>query len=239
MSGTGEMSGANEADGVIQSGPIRAMVVDDDVMVRQVLTKALTAAGIAVVAQASDGDEVVAAVQTHHPDLVLMDIRMERMDGIAATRAVRALPTPPAVLALTSFDTEAAIIDAIDAGAGGFLAKDASADEILAAIRHVARGEGWLSPRASRVMVERFQASGQDADRLHAQRMLAQLTGRERDVALAVARGLTNEEVAAALHLGLATVKTYLGQASAKLGVDNRVKLALVVAAAGEAPLTR
>lgn len=235
----------NGTDGVEAAGTrpppraIRAVVVDDDAFARRLMVTIVSAAGVDVVGQATDGDEVVAVVQAHRPDLVLMDIRMDRMDGIAATRAVRALPSPPHVLALTSFDTESAIVDAIDAGAAGFFAKDAASEEIVAAVRNVVRGEGALSPRAARVMVERVRASGQDGERQHAQRLLATLTERELDVAEAIAQGLSNEEIAAQLHLSVATVKTYQSQANAKLGVDNRVKLARVVMAAGRAPLER
>lgn len=214
---------------------IRVVLVDDDPLVRRLLGTVLRADGIEVVGEASDGDEVVQAVQAHHPDVVLMDIRMERMSGIEATRALAALPYPPGVLALTSFDTRALIVDVVDAGAVGFLAKDASPQEISGAVRQVARGEGALSPRAARVMVESVQTSGRDAQELAARRLVETLTEREFAVARAVALGLGNDEIAAELHLSVATVKTYLTQAIAKVGVGNRVQLAVVMAHAGEA----
>ncbi|WP_402374597.1 response regulator [Isoptericola rhizosphaerae] len=207
---------------------VRVLVVDDDAMVRSFLRQILTKRGNDVVAEASDGDEVVPAVQAHHPDVVLMDLRMERMDGVRATAAVAALPDPPGVVAMTSFDTESTILDAVYAGAAGFLAKDAGPDELVAAVEAVASGDGALSPRAARVVMEQVAAAPTARGRREAQGMLAQLTDREREIAYCVAEGLSNIEIAGRLHLGEATVKTHLGHACHKLGV-NRVRLALLV----------
>ncbi|NDO88935.1 response regulator [Cellulosimicrobium composti] len=215
---------------------IRVLVVDDDPMVRRLLRTILRPDDIDVVAEAADGDEVVTAVQAHHPDVVLMDLRMPRIDGVAATRAVRALPDPPGVIAMTSFDTEAVILDAVHADASGFLAKDASPDEIVSAVRAVARGEGALSPRAARVVMAQVHAAPNSGGR-DAAAKVATLTERELDVARLVAQGLSNAEIAQRLFLGEATVKTHLSAATAKLGVVNRVQLAVVVtqSALGEA----
>ena len=212
------------------------LVVDDDPMVRRLLRTILRPDDIDVVAEAADGDEVVTAVQAHHPDVVLMDLRMPRIDGVAATRAVRALPDPPGVIAMTSFDTEAVILDAVHADASGFLAKDASPDEIVSAVRAVARGEGALSPRAARVVMAQVHADPSSGVR-DAAAKVATLTERELDVARLVAQGLSNAEIAQKLFLGEATVKTHLSAATAKLGVVNRVQLAVVVtqSALGEA----
>ena len=207
---------------------IRVLVVDDDPMVRRLLRTILRPDDIDVVAEAADGDEVVTAVQAHHPDVVLMDLRMPRVDGVAATRAVRALPDPPGVIAMTSFDTEAVILDAVHADASGFLAKDASPDEIVSAVRAVARGEGALSPRAARVVMAQVHAAPNSSGR-DAAAKVATLTERELDVARLVAQGLSNAEIAQRLFLGEATVKTHLSAATAKLGVSNRVQLAVVV----------
>ncbi|MBD5785064.1 response regulator transcription factor [Cellulosimicrobium terreum] len=204
------------------------MVVDDDAMVRRLLRTILRPDDIEVVAEASDGDEVVRGVQAHHPDVVLMDLRMPRIDGVAATRAVRALPDPPGVIAMTSFDTEQVILDAVHAGAAGFLAKDAEPAELIAAVRAVAAGEGALSPRAARTVMAQVSASGA-AGRRDAAERLAALTERELDVARLVAEGLSNADVAGRLFLGEATVKTHLASGIAKLGVTNRVQLAVVV----------
>ena len=208
---------------------IRVLVVDDDPMVRRLLRVILRPDDIDVVAEASDGDEVVTAVQAHHPDVVLMDLRMPRVDGVAATRSVRTLANPPGVIAMTSFDTESVILDAVHAGASGFLAKDASPDEIVSAIRAVAAGEGALSPRAARTVMSQVSAAHGAAGRREATEKLAALTERELEVARLVAQGLSNPEIAQRLFLGEATVKTHLAAATAKLGVTNRVQLAVVV----------
>lgn len=208
---------------------IRVLVVDDDPMVRRLLRTILRPDDLDVVAEAADGDEVVTAVQAHHPDVVLMDLRMERVDGIAATRAVRALPSPPGVIAMTSFDTEAAILEAVHAGAAGFLAKDAGPDEIVAAVRAVAGGEGWLSARAARTVMTQVSADPAAAARREAAAALATLTERELEVARAVAEGLSNAEIAQRVYASEATVKTHLGRVMEKLGVGNRVLVAVVV----------
>jgi len=208
------------------------MIVDDDAMVRGFLRTILTKSGLEVVAEAADGDEVVPAVQAHHPDVVLMDLRMERMDGIRATAAVVALPSAPAVIAMTSFDTESAILDAVHAGASGFLAKDSGPDELVAAVRSVATGEGALSPRAARVVMEQVGARPAARGQRDAREALAQLTPRELEIARCVAEGLSNADIARQLFLGEATVKTHLTRATSRLGV-NRVQLALLVDRAG------
>ncbi len=207
---------------------VRVLVVDDDAMVRSFLRQILTKRGIDVVAEAADGDEVVPAVQAHHPDVVLMDLRMERMDGVRATAAVVGLPDPPGVVAMTSFDTESTILDAVHAGAAGFLAKDAGPDELVAAVEAVASGDGALSPRAARVVMEQVAAAPTARGRREAQDQLALLTDRELEIARCAAEGLSNIEIAGRLYLGEATVKTHLGKACQKLGV-NRVRLALLV----------
>ncbi|MFB8229917.1 response regulator [Cellulosimicrobium sp. NPDC055967] len=211
---------------------IRVMVVDDDAMVRRLLRTILQASGLDVVAEAADGDQVVTAVQAHHPDVVLMDLRMPRVDGVVATRAVRALPDPPGVIAMTSFDTEQIILDAVRAGADGFLAKDAEPAEIVAAVRAVAGGGGALSPRAAKTMITQVGADPGAATRRVAGERLAALTERELDVARLLVEGLSNGEIAGRLYLGEATVKTHLSSACAKVGVANRTQLAIVVAQA-------
>ncbi|GAA3809779.1 DNA-binding response regulator [Cellulomonas soli] len=208
---------------------IRVLVVDDDPMVRLLLRSILRPDDIEVVAEAADGDEVVTAVQAHHPDVVLMDLRMPRMDGIRATAAVRALPSAPGVIAMTSFDTESAILDAVHAGASGFLAKDSGPDEIVTAVRSVASGDGALSPRAARTVMAQLSEDSGGQQRREARQQLLLLTDREAEVAGFVAEGLSNGEIAQRTFLSEATVKTHLSRATAKLGVTNRVQLALVV----------
>lgn len=212
--------------------PVRVLLVDDDAMVRTLLGRILQASGVEVVGSVSDGDEVVPAVHAHRPDVVVMDLRMERRSGIDATRDVKALADPPGVLAMTSFDTEAAILDVVGAGADGFLAKDSGPEELVAAVAQVARGEGALSPRAARVVVQQVRVRDLDRNR-DAARAIARLTERERDVALAVADGCSNQEIAARLFVSEGTVKTHLSAALEKTGAENRVRLAMLVALAG------
>ncbi len=209
------------------------MIVDDDPLVRRLLSEILVAKGVDVVGEAADGGAVVAVVQAHHPDVVLMDLRMAKVQGVEATAAVRRLPDPPAVLVLTSFDTDDAVLRAIRAGARGFLPKDASPEEIVAAVHDVAAGGGALAPRAARFVVDQMAADVDAQQRADARDLLAVLTERELEVARAVGAGLTNAEVARRTFCSEATVKTHLGRATAKLGLDNRVQLALVVERAG------
>lgn len=212
---------------------IRVLVVDDDPMVRRLLGAILRTEDVEVVAEASDGDEVVPQVQAHHPDVVLMDLRMARVDGLAATRAVLALPAPPAVVAMTSLGTQAATLDAVRAGAAGFLDKDAGPDEIRGAVRAVAAGEGALSPRAARAVIAQVGADSAAEARREAAAQVDALTDREREIALAATEGLSNAAIAARLFVSEATVKTHLGHAMDKLGAANRVQLAVIVTRAG------
>ncbi len=212
----------------------RVLVWDVDPMVRRLLGTILGAAGIEVVGEATDGDEVVTAVQAHHPDVVVMDLKMPRLGGVAATRALHAaLPHPPGVVALTAFDTPALILEAVEAGVDGFLAKDDAPDEIVAAVRDVAAGEAALSGRAQRIVLEQIHADRSGRVQRDARERLAPLTHKELEIAEAVATGLTNAEIAARAYVSEATVKTHLGRALTKLGLANRTQLALVVDRAG------
>lgn len=212
---------------------LRVLVVDDDAMVRRLVGTILGARDIEVVAEAADGDEAVPAVQAHHPDVVLMDLRMLRMDGVEATAAVRALPGAPGVLVLTSFDTDDMVLRAIRAGAAGLLPKDASPDEIVAAVRAVADGGAALSPRAAKYVVGLVAADDAGRVQREAAAALEQLTERELEVARLLAAGLTNAEIARQTYCSEATVKTHLGRATTKLGLENRVQLAVLVERAG------
>ncbi len=213
---------------------LRVLVVDDDPMIRTYCGQILSAAGdIEVVGEASDGDEVVAAVHAHHPDVVVMDLTMRRMGGVAATAELHALPHPPRVLAVTAFDTPALILAAVDAGVDGFLAKDATGAEIVAAVRSVAAGDGAFSGRAQRIILERIRADRSGPSQQEARAMLAPLTDKELEVARAVGDGLTNAQIAARAYVSEATVKTHLGRALAKVGLTNRTQLAIVVDRAG------
>ncbi len=216
----------------------RVLLVDDDAMVRQLLRTIVEQAGISVVGDASDGDEVIQAVQAHHPDVIVMDLRMQRVSGVEAIRQVKAAPNPPGVIALTSFDSEDVILEAVQAGADGFLAKDADPGELVEAVRAVARGEGALSPRAARTVMAHVHADTSAQMRQQARVKVDRLTEREQQIAAAVATGLTNAQIAKQTYLSEATVKTHLTNAMTKLDVANRVQLALVIdrAALGHLP---
>jgi DNA-binding NarL/FixJ family response regulator len=214
---------------------IRVLLVDDDALVRSGLRMMLAGAPqLEVVAEAGDGREVLGAVDLHRPDVVLMDIRMPQLDGIAATRLLAAQPDPPAVLVLTTFDADELVLRALQAGASGFLLKDTAPAEIVRAIELVHAGDGMLSPAVTRRLIS-LVAGDSDAgvrtDR--ARNLLATLSPRERDVALAVGRGHANAEIAAALHLSVATVKGHVSRLLDKLEVDNRVQIALLVQESG------
>jgi DNA-binding NarL/FixJ family response regulator len=213
---------------------IRVLLVDDDALVRSGLRIMLAgAANLDVVAEAADGREVLGAVDLHRPDVVLMDIRMPQLDGIAATRLLAAQPDPPAVVVLTTFDADELVLRALQAGAAGFLLKDTPPAEIVRAIELVHAGDGMLSPAVTRRLIS-MVAGDAGARAEQARDRLATLSPRERDVALAVGRGETNAEIAAALHLSVATVKAHVSRLLDKLDVDNRVQIALLVQAAGE-----
>ena len=215
---------------------IRVLLVDDDALVRSGLRMMLAgAASLEVVAEAADGREVLRAVDLHRPDVVLMDIRMPHLDGIAATRLLAAQPDPPAVLVLTTFDADELVLRALQAGAAGFLLKDTAPAEIVRAIELVHAGDGLLSPTVSRRLISMVAGvSDAGARTKHARDRLATLSPRERDVALAIGLGHGNAEIAATLHLSVATVKGHVSRLLDKLEVDNRVQIALLVQAAGE-----
>ncbi|NGN69520.1 response regulator transcription factor [Streptomyces sp. A7024] len=208
---------------------IRVLLADDDALVRTGLKVMLRGAeGVEVVGEAADGAEVVAAVRQHGPDVVLMDIRMPVMDGLAATRRLAAAGDgAPQVLVLTTFDDPALVLDAMRAGAAGYLVKHAAPEEIVEAVRRAARGEPALSPSAARALMD--HAADEAPSRAdQARQRLALLTERERDVAAAVAEGLSNGEIGARLHLSVGTVKAHLSSALTKLELTNRVQLALL-----------
>ena len=212
--------------------PVRVLIVDDDAPVRAGLTMMLDGAdGIAVVGEAPDGDQVPAAADAHAPDVVLMDLRMPRVDGITATRRLRSRPRPPEVIVLTTFDTDENILHALRAGASGFLLKDTPPARIAEAIRQVAAGEPILSPRITRRLMDR--AVVQAGAYARAKAALAALSPRERDVVVAIGQGHNNAEVATALSMTLATVKTHVSHILTKLGLDNRTQIALLAHDAG------
>jgi DNA-binding NarL/FixJ family response regulator len=211
--------------------PIRVLIVDDDALVRSGLTMMLSGTPqIEIVGETSDGRGVLAAVDLHHPDVILMDIRMPRLDGIAATRLVRAQPHPPAVIVLTTFDADELVLRALQAGAAGFLLKDSPPADIVRAIGSVHVGDGTLSPRITRRLITLVTGDPDAATRREqARQRLAALTPREREVAAAIASGSSNAEIAARLHMSLATVKAHVSRLLVKLDAANRVQIALLV----------
>ncbi|MBG0831906.1 response regulator transcription factor [Planomonospora sp. ID67723] len=211
-------------------GAIRLAIVDDDALVRAGLAMLLRGAdGIEVVAQATDGDEVEAMVDAHRPDVILMDIRMPRMDGLAATQRVRARPPAPQVIVLTTFDTDEYVLHALRAGASGFLLKDTPPPEIIQAVRKVAAGEATLSPSVTRRLIDHLVDPIADTRRERAQRLLDRLTERELAVAVAIGRGCSNAEISAELFLSVATIKAYVSRTLTRLELNNRVQIALLV----------
>lgn len=208
--------------------PLRVLLVDDDALVRAGLAMMLDGTdGIAVIGEAADGDEVPAAADLHRPDVVLMDLRMPRVDGITATRRLRSRGDAPEVIVLTTFDTDQNILRALRAGASGFLLKDTPPAQIVQAIHRVAAGDPMLSPQITRRLMDRAAAQAGDQDRARA--ALSTLSHREHDVVAAVAEGKTNAEIAAELYVSVATVKAHISQILRKLGLNNRTQIALLV----------
>jgi DNA-binding NarL/FixJ family response regulator len=216
------------------SPAVRVLIVDDDPLVRAGLRMILsTADDLLVVGEAADGSEVPAAVAGHRPDIVLMDIRMPRVDGLAATEALRRRADAPEVIVLTTFDADEYVLRALRAGAGGFLLKDTPPVQILDAVRRVARGEATLSPAVTRRLIAHVAGGTGAASRGRSLRLLDGLTEREREVALALGRGCTNAEIAGELFMSVATVKAHVSRLLTKLELNNRVQVALLVHDAG------
>ncbi|KUL55261.1 LuxR family transcriptional regulator [Streptomyces sp. NRRL F-4489] len=228
------MTSAESPTGV--SSTVDVLIVDDDPLVRAGLSVMLGGASdLRVVAEAGDGAEAIELVRRHRPHVVLMDIRMPVMDGLAATEALRAADGAPEILVLTTFDADEYVLRALRAGAAGFALKDTPPPEIVAAIRRVARGEPVLSPVVTHRLIRQV-VSAQDTSRRRreAAERLAVLNDRERAVALGVGQGKSNAEIGAALYLGVSTVKTHVSSILTKLGLNNRVQIALLVQDAGE-----
>ncbi|KOU51230.1 LuxR family transcriptional regulator [Streptomyces sp. MMG1522] len=213
------------------------LIVDDDPLVRAGLTLMLGGGqGVDIVGEGADGSEVEELVERLHPDVVLMDIRMPVMDGLTATERLRRRPDAPEVVVLTTFHADEQVLRAIRAGAAGFVLKDTPPALILDSVRRVAAGDPVLSPTVTRQLMARAAGGGGDdrADRAaRARRRFDQLAEREREVAVAVGRGGSNAEIAGSLYLSVATVKTHVSRILAKLDLNNRVQIALLVHDAG------
>ena len=200
------------------AGVIRVLIVDDDALVRAGLSMMLAGTeDIRVVAEAADGAEVASAVDAYGPDVVLMDIRMPGVDGLAATERLRAREQAPEVIVLTTFDADDHVLRALRAGAAGFLLKDTPPPEIMRAIRLVAAGEAMLSPAVTRRLIDHVADDGLAARRARARELLDRLTDREREVAIAIGQGKSNADIAAELYMSVATVKAHVSRLLTKL----------------------
>lgn len=211
--------------------PIRVMLVDDDAMVRSGLSMILgSSPRLRVVAEAGDGDEAVNAVLAHRPDVVMMDIRMPQVDGLAATRTIRGFDKAPEVVVLTTFDFDDYVFRALEAGASGFLLKDTPPADLVSAVETIAGGGALLSPRVTRSLIGHF-AGGPRRDA--ARTRLHDVTRRETDVLIEVARGYSNADIGRTLFMSEATVKTHMSRVMAKIGAENRVQAAILAHDAG------
>jgi len=212
--------------------PLRVVIADDQALVRAGFRLILEADGaVQVVGEAADGEAAVATVRRLRPDVVLMDVRMPAMDGIEATRRILAEPTADCrVVILTTFDLDEYVYAALRAGASGFLLKDVTPEQLVAAVRLVAAGDALLAPSITRRLVERFARPPEPAPPPPS---LSVLTAREREVLVLLARGLSNAEIAAQLVLGEATVKTHVARVLDKLGLRDRVQAVVLAYESG------
>ncbi|WP_049571850.1 response regulator transcription factor [Nonomuraea sp. SBT364] len=206
------------------------MIVDDQELLRNGLTMVVRSQpDMEVAAEAADGLEALEALESRRVDVVVMDIRMPRMDGVTATREIQRLADPPKVLALTTFDLDEHALAALRAGASGFMLKDAPGEEIIAAIRHVHRGDSIIAPSTTRRLIGHLVAQpGADPEEV-----LGLLTQREREVFLGLAKGASNAEIGAELFLSEATVKTHVGRILTKFGLRDRVQAVVLAYESG------
>jgi len=213
--------------------PIRIVVADDQALVRGGFAALLDAQDdMEVVGEAADGDEAIARVLEQRPDIVLMDIRMPGTDGLAATQRIAGDPAlaETKVIILTTFDLDEYVFDAIRAGASGFLVKHTEPDELLRAVRQVMAGGALMSPGVTRRLIEEFAQRAREPVRV---RDVSELTDREREVVSLVGEGLSNDEIAARLHMSALTAKTHVSRAMTKLGARDRAQLVVVAYEAG------
>ncbi|TFC89928.1 response regulator transcription factor [Cryobacterium sinapicolor] len=215
---------------------INVLVVDDQAMVRAGFSALLDAhEGINVVGQAADGAEAVSLSVRLNPDVILMDVRMPHLDGIQATKRILGSSYPaahiPRILMLTTFDIDDYVYDALQAGASGFILKDALAEELVHAVRVVAAGDALLAPSVTRRMISRFAAQKPRESRTSA--LLADLTDREREVLVLMGEGRSNKEIGASLFIAEQTVKTHVGKVLAKIGARDRVQAVIFAYDAG------
>lgn len=213
---------------------LRVLLVDDDPLVRAGLSMILSSdPALEVVAEAVDGAQAVDAVHASRPDVVLMDIRMPKVDGLAATARITALDPAPKVLVLTTFDLDDYVFRALEAGASGFLLKDTPPRELVSAVKVVAAGDAMLSPGVTRTLIGHYATEGAQGRRQRALTRLQVLTDREREVLVAVGSGLSNAEIGRTLFLSEATVKAHVSRLLLKLEATNRVQVAILAHDAG------
>ncbi|MGP4049203.1 response regulator [Streptomyces sp. 2A115] len=209
--------------------PIRVMLVDDQVLLRTGFRMVLAAQpDMEVVAEAGDGVEALQVLRASEVDVVLMDVRMPKLDGVETTRRICSEPDPPKVLILTTFDLDEYAFSGLKAGASGFMLKDVPPGELLAAIRSVHSGDAVVAPSTTRRLLDRFAPLLPNAGKEPQHEELERLTGREREVMILVAQGLSNGEIAARLVLSEATVKTHVGRILTKLGLRDRVQVVVL-----------
>ncbi|MFC6305257.1 response regulator [Oerskovia jenensis] len=227
-------STAPAAPGTRTDAPLRVVLVDDDTLVRAGLRLILGGdRTIEIVGEAADGIAAVSEIARTRPDVVLMDIRMPRRDGLAALEIARAADPALKVIVLTTFDADDMVLTALRLGAAGFLLKDTPPAELVAAVRLVAEGRSMLSPSVTEQLITAVARQPVDDREAAARTRLARLTERELEVAVAIGAGLSNADIATSLFLSIATVKTHVGRVLDKLGADNRVQVAICVHDAG------
>ncbi|MFJ8936591.1 response regulator [Streptomyces sp. NPDC102365] len=228
------MSHAESTSTESRPDPVRVVIVDDEELVRMALRLVIDGEpDLTVVGEAADGNAALTVVAEQRPDVVLMDVRMPGRDGLETTRELLARPAPPRVLMLTTFDSDDLVLGALRAGALGFVLKDTPPARILDAVRTVADGNPVLSPAATARVIAAAtgpdSAHTRDRHRAAARERLSSLTERERETARAIADGLGNPQIAERLHISVATVKAHTGSLFAKLAVENRVQIALLI----------
>lgn len=209
----------------------RLALVDDDALVRAGLRMILggSSSPFEIVGEATDGKDAVALVEEQQPDIVLMDIRMPGLDGIEATRRVLTLPNPPKVVMLTTFNSDDLVLEALRAGAHGFLLKDTPPPEMVEMLQHVAAGERALSPQVLGAVITAATSNPGDQREQDARKALDALSERELEVAIEVGRGLSNAEIAGKLYQSMATVKAAITRVLVKLGCTNRTQVAIII----------
>ena len=214
---------------------MRVLLVDDQSLMRQALRTCLEAVpDVEVVGEAADGTEAVELADRLAPDVVVMDIRMPFLDGVGATRILTRRANAPRVLVLTTFEVDDYVVEALRAGASGFLLKDATAEELVQAVRVVAEGEALLSPRVTRRLLDRYAARlPRDRPDDEAVRLVEDLTPRELAVLQLIARGSSNAEIGDQLHLAVSSVKSHVSHLLGKLGVVDRVQLVVLAYESG------